>query len=355
MTQPTPLRHIHIFGDESSHKANHDFLVYGTVNCQERHHQAVKDALEFPDVPHEFHWKKSRSHMAAHKAFINAIFECIRKNQLAFRCIYVNAKHMKHKEYNENDPDLGLEKYIFYQLLGYALEYKTGLGRFHVTLDAGREDRFPPEKKKYMLNQRYKKETETDLEPFLHVGVELSHKSRLVQAADMLAGAVAWVKNKRYLDPKKGPDKEELAKLTAAKAHLPINHPRAIAQGVERNSYLSFDYPTMPFADTKGFSIKEFDLNATENREKRATSAAQLDAIINQNARFGDLSRKYRMSLWCGNCRNDVPYQNSDERFETTRITAKYRPKCTKCGKARIPIFDPDPRDGGLLPGMIGQ
>ena len=199
-----PLQNIHIFGDESSHKGKTTFMVYGTVHCHQGQIEAVRKALEFPDFHHEFHWKRSGSYLDRHKAFASAIFYCMKYHGLRFRCIVVNTRHMRHKEFNESDPDLGLEKYIYTQLLRYALNFKNPQHRYHVTLDAGREKRYPPEQKQRMLNQGFRKRSTLTHAPFVSVSAMSSKESRLVQAADVMSGVVAWVWNKRYNDLEKG-------------------------------------------------------------------------------------------------------------------------------------------------------
>jgi Protein of unknown function (DUF3800) len=347
MSNALPISHVHVFGDESSHKANHNFMVYGTVSCDVRRLDAIKRVLEFPNFYHEFHWKKSGSHLQQHKQFAGAIFDCIKQYRLRFRCIAVNARHMRHREFNQSDPDLGLEKYIFFQLLSYARDYKFGNARFYVTLDAGREDRFPPTHKKRMLNARYRKETGFDHDAFEIVDVTHSHESRLVQAADVLSGAVAWVWNKRYETG--GEKKESLATYVAQRARLPIIHPLAKKAGVQSGHYLSLNYPT--YAGTeKGFAIWDFDLRKTIQKEQQALSAAQLAAIIDPTTKFGDLPNLgYEIRLSCAYCNDVVPNKPADPQFEAHRVTAVYRPKCSKCGRPRAALLHPDPRDTPLL------
>jgi hypothetical protein len=354
MEKTLPLRHVHIFGDESSHKGKTRFMVHGTVSCQEQNLTKIMSALEFPDFDHEFHWKRSGSHLDEHIRFVNAIFDCIRRYGLRFRCIFVNTQHMRHREYNESDPDLGLEKYIYKQLLRYALEYVHGTGRFHVTLDAGREKKFPPEVKCRMLNAGYRKHSGFGHDAFLSVGVKSSKESRMVQAADVLAGAVAWVQNERYLDKDAGIKKERLARRVAECARLPIVHPLAKRAGLERGKdYRIFHYPTYRYADDKGFSIWDFDLTRDVREDQERESKDQLGAIINRQTKFGDLpSMGYHVRLMCAYCNNEVRNDPPDPQFDNHRITAVYRPKCVKCGRPRVVLLHPDTRDGQLLPQM---
>lgn len=322
-------------------------MVYGTVTCDARRLDAINRVLEFPDFKHEFHWKKSGSFIEEHKQFVSAIFDCIGRYGLRFRCIVVNARHMKHREFNQSDPDLGLEKYIFHQLMSYTRDYKPGMVRFDVTLDAGREARFPTADKQRMLNARYRSETGFAGDVFESVDTLHSHKSRLVQAADVLSGAVAWVRNKRYETG--GEKKESLAAHAAKLARLPSIHPIAKKLGVQRGHYMSFNYRTYQFAE-KGFAIWDFDLTKAVHKEQHAASAAQLAAIADPTTKFGDLSSMgYQIRLFCAYCNNYVPNNPPDPQFDRHRITAVYRPKCVKCGTPRVALLDPDPRYAPLL------
>jgi hypothetical protein len=323
-------------------------MVYGTVSCHEGQLGYIAKALEFPDFHHEFHWKRS-GFLDEHKLFASAIFHCMKRHGLKFRCIVVNTRHMKHREFNQSDPDLGLEKYIYRQLLRYALNNKNANSRFHVTLDAGREKRYPPEQKQRMLNLGYKKESSFTHSPFLSVGTMSSKDSRFVQAADVLSGAVAWVWNKRYTDLEKGVKKEGLAQHIAAEAKLPVKHPLAIQRRVVPGHYLTLGYETYEFAE-RWISIWDFDLTREKRREQQALSTAQLSAIPDQTTTWGSLpGLGYSVRLACAYCNDQLPNSPPDPKFEDHRITARYRPRCQECGRACVPLLDPDPRHGGLL------
>lgn len=341
MQPPTGDRHVHTFGDESSHKGNH-YVVYGTVSCNAVRLEKVTEALAFSHFNHEFSWRRS-GFFSEHKKFVDAIFKCMKQHGLMFRCIVIKTRHMKHKKYNQNDPDLGLEKYIYRQLLRYAKKQPDAV--FHVVLDEGREARFPPEKKQQMLNDGYLKETGLARDPFLSVRTMSSKASRFLQVADVLSGAVAWVRNKRYDDPKQGPKKGPLVEYIAAKASLPPATDFAEKKGVRMGHYLTFDHETLEWFE-RNFFIWDFDLTADERRKQEVISAAQIAAIPGLDIRWRDMPGKgHPVRLACAYCENTV---RPDPKFEAALITAKSRPKCSECGRLRVPLLDPDPREGGL-------
>jgi hypothetical protein len=112
----TPI--FHIFGDETCH-TGHPFLVYGTMDCPRENLPTIRGLLtEALKNRREFKWSGELSRDL--DGFVDTIFKCRAKHGLSFRCMVVNTRHSNHNKYNEGDPLLGLEKYIFYHLLGYA-------------------------------------------------------------------------------------------------------------------------------------------------------------------------------------------------------------------------------------------
>ncbi len=354
MEATTNLRHVHIFGDESSHDGTNEFMVYGTMTCEERWLDEVRRTLKFPDFLHEFHWSESDRRLRQHQEFVAAIFKLINGNKLRFRCIIVKTSHMRHREYNQSDADLGLEKYIYAQLLQYALDYLTDAGRFHVVLDEGRGHKYPPEQKQRMLNAGFRKQSRFKHDPFVSVTTVTSESSRLVQAADVLTGAVAWVRNKRYKNvSNSGRKKEQLVIDVGRLARPRVTHKDAIARGLERGDYLVLHYPTYRFADSHGFTLWNFDLTAERRRELQEISRLQLAALPDFRFHFGELpGRGYEIRLECPYCNDVVANDPPDEKFNRFTVNARYRPKCSECWNPRIALLYPDPRDGGLLAGM---
>lgn len=345
-------KYVFLFGDESSHKGDSKFMVYGLASCPDQTAVAIKDRLTFPDFDHEFKWKKCGHQIEAHKKFVNAIFDCIRTKQFRFECIVVNRHHMDNAKYNDSDSDLALEKYIYRKLLNTSLKTAPDV-RFVVRLDKGREKNYPPEDMERMLNLGYRKEHPLKLthSPFRSVKVVESHRSRFVQAADVLSGAVAWVWNKRYNDKDKGEDKESLAALVARRFDTKVTDKLALLRGVKQKHYLSLGYETASFAE-RGFSIWDFDLRKKKADERRQFSAEQLAAIPDPDTRFRDLARaNYQINVECVYCNDKIRNSLDDDslkRFNSLRVVTKERPICMECGRKRIAILHPDPRSGLL-------
>ena len=341
---PTGDRYVHTFGDESSHRGDH-YVVYGTISCNAAKLEEVTERLAFPKFAHEFSWRRSGFY-DDHKRFVDEIFRLKKLRWLIFRCIVIKASHMK--KYKQNDSDLSLERAIYRQLLRYAIKQPDSV--FHVVLDEGREKRFPPQKKQQMLNDGYLKETGLQRAPFLSVRTMSSYDSRFLQAADVLSGAVGWVRNKRYDDKDQGPKKGPLARYIATKANLPAANAHAKARGIKMGDYLTLDYGTSEIVDRNGFAIWDFDITAGERRKQEEISAAQIALIPGPDTRWKDLpSKGFRVRLACAYCENSVRNFLLDQKFADLRLTGKYRPTCGACGRKRVPIIGPDPRKEGVL------
>jgi hypothetical protein len=326
-------------------------MVYGVVSLPGHRGAEIKKLLEYPKFDHEFHWKKCGHHIEEHKRFVNTIFDCLHHKQLRFECIVVNRRHMDNATYNDSDPDLALEKYIYRKLLNTALKADPS-ARFVVRLDEGREKRYPPEDMQRMLNQGYRKEHPKRLthSPFASVKVLSSKRSRFVQAADVLSGAVAWVWNERYKADDKGEDKESLAKLVARRFDTQVTSKLALLRGVKQKHYLSLGYETAAFAE-RGFSIWDFDLRADKLEKRKTLSAEQCAAFPDPNTRFRDLAGDYRIDLECVYCGDKIRNSLGNpelNRFNSLRVRTRERPMCMECGRRRVAILNPDPRDGLL-------
>lgn len=347
MQPPTGDRNVHTFGDESSHDGDH-YVVYGTVSCNAAKLEEVTERLAFPKFKHEFSWKRS-GFADDHEKFVKEVFSLIRQRRwLTFRCIVIRASHMKQKKYKQNDSDLALERAIYRQLLRYAIKQPDAV--FHIVLDEGREKRFPPEDKQRMLNAGYRKKSGCARDPFLSVRTMVSKNSRFLQAADVLSGAVGWVRNKRYLDKEQGPKKGRLARYVATKANLPAPNAHAKARGIKMGDYLTLDYSTSEIVDRNGFAIWDFDLTAGERRKQEEISTTQIALIPGPDTRWKDLpSKGFRARLACAYCENSVRNFLLDQKFADLRLTGKYRPTCGECGRKRVPLILPDPRKEGVL------
>jgi hypothetical protein len=335
---------FHIFGDETSH-TGHPFLVYGTMDCSREKLPTIIGLLTAAlKGRREFKWSGELSRDL--DRFVDTIFQCRAKHGLSFRCMVVNTRHTDHRKYNEGDHLLGLEKYIFYHLLGYARRLpKASPARFCVALDKIK-DKHTFEALQRSLNFRVRNELgrKYDLFPDL-IAVE-SHTQILVQAADILAGCIAWVWNERYTNSS-DPDRVALATRIAQRVNLPVMA-YAKADGVERKSFLNFGYPTLPHQEHR-FAIWEMYLRAREEQDLRAKSGEQL-ACFPVGTTYNDLKeQRFKVEVRCLRCsRRNPNFLVPDPTFGNRLLTDRYRPKCSECRKPGVLLLRPDPLKGGV-------
>jgi hypothetical protein len=111
MAKPPEPRHLRIFGDESS-QTGHDFLVYGTMSCDEKNLEVVLATLKasLGNSPAEVKWNwVTKRNIQKYQRFVNAIIQCMRDRKLWFRCVVIECVviEVDHSLYKDR-PDLGL-------------------------------------------------------------------------------------------------------------------------------------------------------------------------------------------------------------------------------------------------------
>lgn len=297
----SPTHHLHIFGDESSHDGQSQFLVYGTISCPRERLPRIQAELEAAACGKRAELKWSAPHHRERlPGFVDAIFRCRDKYDLRFRCIVVNKHHEDHSRFKDDNAVPGLEKYIFLHLLTYARRWRGGQAQFHALLDC-RSGRQLGEAQKRALNGRDAMESGRGYPIFANVIDVDSKSSRLIQAADVLSGAVAWVMNKRYEDPNASQEKRDLVKHIAARARIGVMGLAAKA-GLKRKDFMIFAYPTIPPQEEKGFAIWHLDLKFEKRVEVEAISRAQL-LSFDHSTTLDDLSDLgYRIDVECPTC-----------------------------------------------------
>jgi hypothetical protein len=333
-TEPYAIHDHFIFGDESSHTA-HRYLVVGTTDCSREHLDEITTRLNAAKKNHsEYKWSRRPSRDDEH--FVREIFYFIRRRLLRFRCMVVNTRHADHHKYSDGDKDLSLEKYIFHHLLSFARPEAAleKLSRFHVQLD-NRTKKYKGAGQKATLNRRFRKETGHEWEIFADVEDVDSKTQVMVQAADVLAGCVAWVWNRQYANETVDPRRIAFAQHIATEADLRVS-PDAQKEGVERRHYLNFGYPTLPFQETKGFTIWKMNFRLNEERQARA-EARSIYARYRGGATLGKVGQDYRIGAVCFECDRSTPDILANIAHRT--LKEKYQPKCSKCHRRGYLLF----------------
>jgi hypothetical protein len=333
-TEPSAVHDHFIFGDESSRTA-HRYLVVGTMDCAREHVEEIITRLNVALRGHsEYAWSRNPSRDLNH--FVEEIFFFIKRRQLWFRCMVVNMHHADHGKYSEGDKDLSLEKYIFQHLLGFARRKADleKLSRFYVQLD-NRTERYKGPAQKAALNHRFRNETGHNWEIFADVQDVDSKSQVMVQAADVLAGCVAWVWNRQYANEKVDPARVAFAELIAAQADLPLS-PDAQLDGIKRRHFLNFGYPTLGFQETKGFTIWKMNFRLAEEREAKA-AARKIYARYGSAATLGEVSKDYQIGAICFECTRSKPDILPNVAGRT--LKDKYRPTCGRCHRKGYLLF----------------
>lgn len=100
---------------------------------------------------------------------------------------------MNHRLYNEGDKELGFNKMLFQLLYSLARKYKSR-PRFYAYLDY-RTTKHTPERLRDMLNRKAARDLRVTHNPFRVCQFRQSHEVRLIQATDILTGAIAFKLN----------------------------------------------------------------------------------------------------------------------------------------------------------------
>jgi len=334
---------LDIFGDESSQQKR--FAVYGTVSCEAHETRAIEQELTSALLPHasEVKWNKL-SDVEAYKRFTSALFECFKSTTLRYRCIVVERLH--EDQDNSVSPELRLIKYIHTLLMSFARDHAHRACHFHVRLDGGSTDASLDSLCQY-LNRQDRKEHRRDYDAFKVIEPAESKDSRLVQAADLLSGAIAYVTNGEHFKCGRAENRQRFAEFIAQKAQLPPST-RLKAKGVTAFGTLeSLGEETFKALALKGVGIWHVDPRAQAERTMRQLSRDQL-ALLPKGLTFGELKRwGFQIDVVCPRCdryRKDFARDNSD--FCLRRLHSGPRLRCQRksgCPTLGVILLRPDP------------
>lgn len=215
---PIPLN---IYCDESS-QTGHRYMVIGALCC--RTDTAFKIATVFDEtiqpfnVSSELKWTKVKRHsVRMYEEVMDAAFALIVTGHLTYQCIVIDTTKTDHKTYNEGDPEIGFNKYLFLLLDRYSYKYRS-FPSFRAYLDR-RETKHTPERMREMLNLRAAKR-KLVYEPFSSVQFIRSENSRLIQVADIITGAIAYTSNRQFLAAEAAKYRQKMADYIAQHAEM---------------------------------------------------------------------------------------------------------------------------------------
>lgn len=205
-------KEIHIYCDESSQNA-HRYMVIGAVACSADGRGKVAPELNDVKAAHghggEMKWTKVKArNLRAYRDFASCYFVHAHDDMAHFHSIVIDAAGLNHNRYNAGNREIGFNKFIYQLLLKFCRSYKGST--FHAHLDH-RTTRHPLDDLRAILNHGARKTCQRHDAPFKTVQFRHSHDEVLLQAADMLCGAVAYRWNEQHLRPAATAAKIEMA------------------------------------------------------------------------------------------------------------------------------------------------
>jgi hypothetical protein len=162
----------------------------------------------------EVKWTKCRLPLLdAYQKFVDRLLVEIAKERIWFHAMVLKTAFFNHARFNEGDGELGFNKFFYHHLLKYS-RLKPAV-HLHVHPDSKRTH-YDLMDLRAILNRGAAK-SHGAVDPFRFVGFMDSESSRLIQAADVLAGCIAYVLNERGLRPEAAPAKKALAEYIQSK------------------------------------------------------------------------------------------------------------------------------------------
>lgn len=218
-----PIQKWACFADESSITKDKYSIVGGTV-VQSGRLQYVLNRIAALRSKHnmnaELKWSKvSNQKQQAYEDLVDLFFELSADGYLFFHATTFDNHRWDHRQYNENDPDIGLSKLYYQMLLHQYIGSYGDLASLYVCLDR-RRSTTPPGELQKILNAGAAKKFGLSFDPVRVLVMKDSKKSDMIQLNDVILGAVAAHKNGKHLQNETRAAKRDIAIRVARKAGL---------------------------------------------------------------------------------------------------------------------------------------
>lgn len=183
-------------------------MVVGAVFCSKDAAPEIATAMEQTLSQHrqratkEFHWNELTSHtLQLYKDVLSALIGfTITHHKMRYRALVVEMSKVDRSLDKYRSREALLAKFIFTLVFGFARQFGPNI-KYYVWIDkrADSVDDLEMDKRTlHSLNNEAKSKFGWDEGPFASVRFVDSKKSRLIQAVDMITGAVAYETNQKH-------------------------------------------------------------------------------------------------------------------------------------------------------------
>lgn len=191
---------FNIYCDESS--TSDRYTVIGAVFCRASMADKITQALDLIVATHggtsELKWGKIKKHNSfMYAAVLTSFFNMLRRGYVQYYAIVVDNSKMNHKQYNEGDKEIGFNKMLF-QLLYKFVRIFRSRPRFFAFLD-DRTTKHTTKALRNMLNNKASRDLQIHHNPYRYCEFHKSETQRLIQAADIISGAIAFRMNQKNI------------------------------------------------------------------------------------------------------------------------------------------------------------
>lgn len=181
---------------------------------------AISRIVERHGGTSEMKWAKAKKHnLPMYKEVASLYGRLLERNVVKFHSLVVDMEDPFRRHYNGGDKEIGFSKLLFTLLFSIARKYRP-YKLFYGYLD-DRTTSHTPENLRRMLNNKAASELNLNYGPFRRLHFRKSESSRLIQATDIAAGAIACAWNQHYLRPNAAAHKREMMEHVAASVRVP--------------------------------------------------------------------------------------------------------------------------------------
>jgi hypothetical protein len=231
-TESYPKRSgFRVYCDESNTDGGKRHPVYGAILVSlddiRTVQRELKDWRDREGMHGELKWHKvnGRSSLAKYKSLVDLLVLLARRRRtIQFKAIILDKHAAEYRIYSKGDDELAFYKFYYHWLLKYFAKFPVWHQcELRVIID---ERNLPAEAKdpytllKIILNNGIRKEFQVSREVVTEVRPLGSHESDLLQAADVLMGAVGFHNQGFHLRPGANKYKVELASYIARKIRV---------------------------------------------------------------------------------------------------------------------------------------